>query len=192
MSTKYLITGANRGLGRGFVSAYLNRPNSVVIAAVRNPSEECIKDLQSLPKAATSSLVVVKIDSSSETDAAAAVEQLQNEHGITGLDVVIANAGMSPQMARVEAASPPDLNQAFQVNVVGPTVLFSAVAPLLKGSQNKPKFVTISSVMGTIGRMEQYPMPVASYGMSKAALNYITKKIHVENEHLIAFPVHPG
>lgn len=164
----------------------------MVIAAVRKPSEECIKDLQSLPKAPSSSLIVVKIDSSSETDAAAAVKQLQDEHKITRLDVVIANAGMSHGVARVEALSPTDLLEVYQVNVVGPIVLFSAVAPLLKQSQNHPKFVTISSCLGTIGSMEQYPVPNCSYGMSKAALNFATKKIHLENEHLIAFPIHPG
>ncbi|KIW15504.1 hypothetical protein PV08_05550 [Exophiala spinifera] len=192
MSTNYLITGANRGLGRGFVSTYLSRPNSVVIAAVRNPSEECVKDLQSLPKAPSSSLIVVKIDSSSETDAAAAVKQIQDEHKIASLDVVIANAGTSGSIARVEALTPSDLVETFKINAVGPVLLFSAVAPLLKQSQSKPRFVTITSCLGTIGNMEEYPFPASSYGMSKAALNFATKKIHQENEHLIAFPMHPG
>jgi norsolorinic acid ketoreductase len=36
------------------------------------------------------------------------------------------------------------------------------------------------------------PMPVTAYGASKATLNYIVRKIHFENEHLIAFPISPG
>jgi len=39
-----------------------------------------------------------------------------------------------------------------------------------------------------------FPKPVAAYGASKAALNYLTKKIHQEysKEGLIAFALSPG
>lgn len=40
--------------------------------------------------------------------------------------------------------------------------------------------------------MDKYPIPATAYGASKAALNYVVRKIHVENEGLIAFPLHPG
>jgi NAD(P)-dependent dehydrogenase (short-subunit alcohol dehydrogenase family) len=35
-------------------------------------------------------------------------------------------------------------------------------------------------------------LPVTAYGSSKAAVNYIVRKIHFENPDLIAFPIHPG
>jgi len=40
--------------------------------------------------------------------------------------------------------------------------------------------------------MDLIPVPNAVYGTSKAALNYVTKKVHLENEGIVAFPVHPG
>jgi NAD(P)-dependent dehydrogenase (short-subunit alcohol dehydrogenase family) len=40
--------------------------------------------------------------------------------------------------------------------------------------------------------MEQWPISAAVYGASKAALNWITKNIHIENSELIAFLIHPG
>jgi len=40
--------------------------------------------------------------------------------------------------------------------------------------------------------MEKRDFPNAAYGGSKNALNYLTKKIHLENLDLVAFPVDPG
>lgn len=55
-----------------------------------------------------------------------------------------------------------------------------------------PKFVAVSSSISTIAGMEYVPLTVSSYGASKAALNFLGRKIHFENEGLIAFAVHPG
>lgn len=46
--------------------------------------------------------------------------------------------------------------------------------------------------MATIGAMEMRPFPLAAYGVSKAALNYFVRKIHFENEELVAFALDPG
>lgn len=84
----------------------------------------------------------------------------------------------------------------FAVNTVGPVVLFQAVLPLLlkKAAADvaAPKFVTVGSSAGSIGGMEQRPFPNAAYAPSKAAVHYLTKKIHVEHPELIALPVDPG
>lgn len=68
--------------------------------------------------------------------------------------------------------------------------LFQAVFPLLGGEGKK--FVAISSAVASIGDMEKVPMKSTAYGASKAALNYVIRKIHCENEGLIAFPLNPG
>lgn len=39
--TTVLISGANRGLGKGLVERYLARDDHTVVAAVRDPSREC-------------------------------------------------------------------------------------------------------------------------------------------------------
>ncbi|KIV80699.1 hypothetical protein PV11_08183 [Exophiala sideris] len=183
---------SSTGLGRGLVETYLSRPNNIVVAAVRDPSSHTSQALYDLPRGPSSSLVVVKIDSHSETDAAAAMEELRSVHKIMALDVVIANAGIAEVFPRVEDAQVADLLEHYQVNVIAVIVLFRAVLPLLKSSQKTAKFVTIGSSAGTIGSMDVIPVPNAVYGTSKAALNYVTKKIHQENEDIIAFPVHPG
>jgi NAD(P)-dependent dehydrogenase (short-subunit alcohol dehydrogenase family) len=40
--------------------------------------------------------------------------------------------------------------------------------------------------------MESVPLKSTAYGASKAAVNYIVRKIHFENPGLIAFPISPG
>lgn len=132
------------------------------------------------------------MDATSETDAADAISELQTTHGIHALDIVIANAGIAKLFPRVEDAQTSDLHEHFHVNAIGTVILFRAVLPLLKRSQKGAKFIAMGSTAGTIGDQEKAPVPNAVYGPSKAALNWLMKKIHIENEDLIAFPIHPG
>jgi len=79
----------------------------------------------------------------------------------------------------------------YNINVNGPLALFQATLPLLN-SAKQPKIVTIGSSAGSVGGMEKRPMPNTTYGTSKAALHYLTRKMHFEHENLIAFPIDPG
>ncbi|KAK3063137.1 hypothetical protein LTS18_002658, partial [Coniosporium uncinatum] len=137
-NTTYLITGANRGIGRGLATAYLLRPNSTVIAAVRDPEKSTSKDLANLPTAQGSKLITVKIDSTSESDPAEAVKSL-SEHSVSHLDVVIANAGDS-RYAHVADVSIGDMMYLYKTNTIGPLLLLQATLPLLKAAST-PKFI---------------------------------------------------
>ena len=75
--------------------------------------------------------------------------------------------------------------------------LFRATRPLLlqaAADGKEPKFMTMSSSAGSIGGQDRAPVPNSAYGPSKAALNWITMKIHLENKDLglCAFAMHPG
>lgn len=50
----------------------------------------------------------------------------------------------------------------------------------------------MSSEVASIGGMGDVPIEAVGYGMSKAALNYLIRKIHFENEELVAFVINPG
>lgn len=71
-----------------------------------------------------------------------------------------------------------------QVNAVGPLVLFQAFYALFKAAPGTPKFVVISTFVGSIATGAAAPLGLSAYGPSKAAVNFITRKIHFENEHL--------
>lgn len=181
------------GIGKGFVAKYLQRPNTTVIGSVRDTNSAGAKALLDLPKAEGSKLITVKIDSASDTDALEAIKNLQSNDKITKLDIVIANAGIYKLSAfeKVADIKLSDLFEHFNVNTAGPIRLFQATLPLLKKAE-KPMLMIVSSGAGSITAMEHIPFAVGSYGASKAAMNFLTRKIHFENEGLIAFAVHPG
>ena len=129
----------------------------------------------------------MKIDSLSETDAQQAITQLKSEHNITSLDVVIANAGIAKVFPLVQDARVKDFLEYYRTNVIGVVILFQAILPLLKNSTKTPKFVVMGSVAGSIGEAEKVQSLIRSRA-SKAALNFITKRIHAENADIIAFP----
>ncbi|KII92800.1 hypothetical protein PLICRDRAFT_134710 [Plicaturopsis crispa FD-325 SS-3] len=187
MSTVYLISGASRGIGLGFVSALARRENAVVFAGARNPSSAT--QLQSLAKEFPSKVHVVKLTSGDKADNEAAVAEVKRVAG--KLDVVIANAGISDAPGRVLKVSAEAMSRHFDVNVNGTLVLFQAAYPLLKESP-KPKFIPVSSGSGSITGGPPMKMWVVAYGASKAALNFLAREIHVEHEDLICFPICPG
>lgn len=85
----YLITGANRGIGLGIVTALLRRSAVTVIAGVRDIKASTSKALLDLHTGEGSKVVLAKIDSNDQTSPAAAIKTLQD---IEKIDVVIANA----------------------------------------------------------------------------------------------------
>ncbi|KAH6973037.1 aflatoxin biosynthesis ketoreductase nor-1 [Ilyonectria sp. MPI-CAGE-AT-0026] len=193
-----LVTGANRGIGQGIVTALLLKPSTTVIAAVRDTSKESSIALASLPKAADSRLITVKLDSSVESDPAAAVETLRKEHGIQSLDVVVANAGIAHSGGTVLQNSPSVITEHLAVNAVGPVVLLQATAPLLKAAKN-PRFISISTMIGSLNGMQmvfglfaEAPPTASPYGGSKAALNWFMQRVHFEEPWLTSLILHPG
>jgi norsolorinic acid ketoreductase len=113
-----------------------------------------------------------------------------SQEGITHIDTIIANAGAGETFQSTISTPLSELRQSFEVNTLGPIKLFQAACPLLKRSAN-PKFIFISSSLGSIGAMEGN-VPSLAYGVSKAAANYFVRKVHFEHEEVTAVAVHPG
>ena len=86
-----------------------------------------------------------------------------------------------------------DVKEHFDVNTVGPLLLFRATLPLLKRAALRTgKCISVSSPISSIGGMEQRPYPLTAYGISKAALNCFVRKIHFENQDFISFALDPA
>ncbi|KAI8814637.1 aflatoxin biosynthesis ketoreductase-like protein nor-1 [Cladochytrium replicatum] len=190
-SLVYLISGANRGIGLSLTESLLSRPNTTVIAAVRDPLNT--STLTSLQLAPGSRLITVKIVSTSENDALEAVQELTSRHGIDHIDIVIANAGISKAGGPIANVPAESMREHWEINTLGPLLLFQATWPLLQKSKEKhPKFVGISTLLASVGTVQSYP--ATAYGSSKAAFNYIVRKIQVDHgaNGLISFAIHPG
>ncbi|WAO91696.1 Short-chain dehydrogenase [Fusarium falciforme] len=190
-----LITGANRGIGRGLVAAFLQEPSTTVIAAVRDPSKASSTGLTELPRATGSRIIVAKIDAADESAAEAAVSGLRTDHSIDSLDVVVANAGINHSGGHVIRNSTQTIHDHFAVNTVGPLTLFQATAPLLRSSKSgRPRFIAISSNTGSISEMDimQGLSTTSPYGASKAALNWFMRRIHFDEGWLTTLVINPG
>lgn len=94
----------------------------------------------------------------------------------------------------VLASDPSQWTKHYEVNVIGPVILFQAFHSLLKAAPSKaPKYVIISSNAGSTS-FANSPAPMGVYGTSKAAVNHVAIKIHAETEQdgFVVYPVHPG
>ena len=70
--------------------------------------------------------------------------------------------------------------------------MYQVFYPLLSRSLN-PKFFVSSTVSASTGLLDQIAaFPQLGYGMSKAAVNNLTRRIHFENSTITAVPFHPG
>lgn len=193
----FLVTGAGRGIGLGLAGTILQKPSATLIAAVRDPAKSTAA-IEALPRADGARVIIVKIDSSVDADPAAAVHKLREEHGITSIDVVVANAGIAHSGTPVTTIDPAVLREHLEVNTVAPVLLLQAVLPLLKASTSKdgPLFLPLSTAVASNGLadyiMGLFPPTLASYGASKAALNFLVTRLHVEESWLTTFVVHPG
>lgn len=169
----------------------MKRPDTTVIAGVRNPADASSKSLETISTGSGSKVITVTIDSSDEASAKKAVETLQSQHGIDKLDIVIANAGISKYYGNADITPISEVREHFEINAIGALVLFQATVPLLRKS-SAPMFVGLSTGVASIGDMGGIPLPATAYGISKVALNYLLRKIHFENPDITAFAMSPG
>jgi NAD(P)-dependent dehydrogenase (short-subunit alcohol dehydrogenase family) len=173
--TIILITGVSRGIGNALLQTYVLRPNHIVIGSVRDKSASITQELEKLPVATGSRLLLVQIENSSTTDSVDATKSLA-AMGIEHLDIVIANAGGSDgrQLTPLDIVSTEDVTALFKINTLGSLVLFQAVKPLLQKSK-APIWAAIGSGAASIGGMETFGTSfVPANGIAKAALNWVT------------------
>lgn len=192
-STTVLITGTKAGIGKALLETFASRPNHTVIAAIRDAVDSSpAKTLAASDVGPGSKVIVGQYDAGSEISAEDLVSYLKTKHGIDSFDIVIANAGILGQTNRVKDSAADDFLEHFRINTLGPILLYKATTVLLNTSKQTPKFIIVSSNLGSNGQMDDYPMPLAAYGVSKAGANWIAGKIHREEERLIVIPMQPG
>ena len=139
----FLITGASRGISKGILELYLQKPNHTVIAVNRDPSHPTSDALADLPKAEGTTLEIIKLYALSQTDPAAAVKALAAK-GITHIDILVANAGIALSWPKVSEVKVKETQKHTDVNLYGFIHLYQAFRPVLKEAQ-APKLVPIGS-----------------------------------------------
>lgn len=181
MSRTVLITGANRGIGFGFVRSYLDA-GWRVIATARNPAGA--KDLLALKN---DRLRVLPLDVSSD----ASVDEFRTWLGdLTSLDLLINNAGiLRGEDQSFEHLNLNDIAETFNTNVLGVIRVTKALLAKLKAAPTA-KVIQITSMMGSIAdnRGGKY----YAYRISKAALNMMNKSFAIDHPWVITAVLYPG
>jgi NAD(P)-dependent dehydrogenase (short-subunit alcohol dehydrogenase family) len=181
------ITGANRGLGRGFVDHCLGQ-GLLVFAGARD-----VSNIKPQP-----GMVPVRIDISDDDSIFSAFRQIK-EHTVT-LDFLVNNAAINKNSAsngHIElACNLKDLDRKvllkmFEVNAISPLLVLKRFLPLLNGD---PSYV-INISAARASYHDEIPESNGNYGYkaSKTALNMLTyctlwdipQKVRI-------FSVHPG
>ena len=190
--TTYVLSGANRGIGRGLADIILSRPNNTLVALVRDPEHETSKSLG--PKGEGTQVIKIKYEASDPNAGKNAVEVLQKQHGINHLDVVIANAGLIDWRGPSTEATPETIRHHMDINTIAPILLFSVTLPLLKASPKpEAKFFAISSAIGSIEMIPKLMhASVMPYGMSKAAMNHAIRKLSFDHPEIDIETLTPG
>lgn len=164
--TTTLITGANRGLGLGFVRHYLLAGHRV-FATARNPCDCGAFD--ELKRKFGHKLVTVAVDVSCDSSIAALPAVLQDE----ALDLVINNAGICPD-ENIGHWTAERFATSFAVNVTGPALVAQALVPLMKPGSC---LANLSSGLGSIEMNINPDDGLDAYGASKAALNMLGRRL---------------
>jgi NAD(P)-dependent dehydrogenase (short-subunit alcohol dehydrogenase family) len=161
-----LVTGGTRGVGRGIAQAYLDAGAEVVVCGRTEPTDE------SLPRSGEHAASFLPADVRVPEEAAEVVRLARDRHG--RLDVLVNNAGGSPEAAAADAS--PRLSTAVvSLNLLSPLHCAQAAYGVMRGQEAGGSIVNIASVSGT------RPSPgTAAYGAAKAGLINLTRTLAVE------------
>ena len=181
---RYLVTGANRGIGLELARQILARGHHVD-ATARDP--EAASELNGLAAGSGGRLRVFRCDVASDSS----VEALGTALGGVPIDVVINNAGVMGQMESLEKMGLADVLHTIDVNALGPVRVVRAVLPCVRRGAGK-RLVHITSGMGSIG--DNTSGGAYGYRMSKAALNMASKSMAIDlgREGIVSVVVNPG
>lgn len=193
----WLVTGASRGLGYGWITYLAADSPNTVFAIVRNKKateERLAKD----------NIKNVTVLSADVTDYAGLEQAAAEVAKVTGggLDYLIHNAALvstksafSTVLDGTPEAVDEDLTESFNANVLGTAHVVRVFLPLIRKGQAKKVIVT-SSGMADIELVNRFNIAIAGpYAISKAAANALVSKYHAalgRSEGILFFSMSPG
>ena len=188
-----LVTGASRGIGFELVRQYAQaHPDNLVFAAVRNPSSDTAKAVVPMrPPIATytSSHSTSTVHDSVQASVAAVLGSTQH------LDLLINNAGETSSGTARSAltTTAAEFERLFHTNTTGTLMVSQAYLPLLRKSSaaGGARVVNVSSALGSTQFATVFG-PTVGYGVSKAAINYLTRVFAHEVPDVTFLAIHPG
>ena len=163
-----LVTGANRGIGRGLVDAFAAAGATVAVTARRrDDAEEVVREVL----AAGGSASAHRLDVSDVSTIRSAVDEVVERHG--RLDVLVANAGLGANHPALDVTEQ-DWDEMFDVNAKG--LFFTAqAAGRAMVAQGSGRIIAISSQASLVGIRDH-----AVYCATKGAVNQLVRVLALE------------
>jgi NAD(P)-dependent dehydrogenase (short-subunit alcohol dehydrogenase family) len=167
-----LVTGGNRGVGRGIAESFRAAGDRVVVCARRSglDPQEVLKDGATLPTGPDAELL--SCDVRDPDQAAALIQAIVALHG--QLDVVVNNAGGSPWSA-ADTMSPRFAERIVALNLLAPFYVAQAANAVMQKQAGGGVILNIGSVAAF------RPSPgTALYNAAKAGLATLTRSLALE------------
>lgn len=172
-----LVTGANRGIGEGFVKTLLEQGAKKIYATARN-----IDNLKALIALNPEVIEPVLLDVTN-------AEHIKVLHEkIPALDILVNNAGIANACNSTSENAVEISRMEMETNLFGPMQITLELLPLLRKS-SQAAIINISSIAG----ISNFPM-LGPYSATKAALHSYTQGLRAElaGTNIQVAGVYPG
>jgi NAD(P)-dependent dehydrogenase (short-subunit alcohol dehydrogenase family) len=161
--TVVLVTGANRGIGRSYVEALVERGAAKIYAGARDPD-----GLADLVDRHRGKVVPLKLDITQPADVAAAAALCRD------VSLLINNAGINRQAGFIAASDLAAARAEMETNYFGPLSMCRAFAPILAANGG-------GAVINMLSILARVALPMyGSLSASKAAALSLTQGVRGE------------
>lgn len=181
-----LVTGANRGLGLE-TCKQLSQLGVTVLLTSRDPTKGEVAAKQLIDKGLD--VIFYQLDVSDRSNIKDIFTKIENQFG--RLDILINNAAILYDKDQSTMNADLELvNKALTTNLFGPWLLCQAFIPLME-KNGYGRIVNVSSGAASMHYMEG---GTPAYGISKVALNALTRKLASElgRKNVLVNSVDPG
>ena len=175
-----LISGGSRGMGAFETELFVKEGAKVVVGDVREEEGRALVDKIG------GDAVFVRLDVTSESDWAAAVNKAVDRYG--KLDILVNNAGVGAR-GSIEETTVAEWDRVMDINAKGVFLGTRQAIPEMRKAGGG-SIINISSQLGLVGMSESSPQ----YQASKGAVRIFTKSAAVQYaaEGIRVNSVHPG
>ena len=164
-----IITGSNRGIGRGLAEAFSEAGASIVVNYPSNRDdifrEEASEVVEKI-KASGGQAIAVEADAAKKTEVENLVSKSVERFG--RIDILVNNAGFT-RPAMMLKMTEDEWDQVVDIHLKAPFLCSQAAASVMKG-QKSGKIINVTSVAGIMGTVGQ-----VNYSAAKGGILGLTK-----------------